>query len=45
MKDNPYDRLSESLYKVLVKLANMIFYLAERTLSKKEYEDFIDKFT
>ena len=42
--EDPYLKLSESLNKVFVKLANMIVELARRSLTAKEYLDFVKMF-
>lgn len=42
--EDPYLKLYESLHKVIVKLADMICELAKRSLTAKEYLDFVKMF-
>ena len=42
---DPYQKLYESIAKVLNKLSEMILWIAVRSLSAKEYSEFIDKFS
>lgn len=42
--NNTYEKLFKSITDVLTKLSNMIVYLAEHTMSVKDYKEFIDKF-
>ena len=42
--NDPYRKLFESINKALTKLSNMIVWLAKRTLSVKDFMDFVDEF-
>lgn len=42
--NDPYKKFVEELSKVLAKLSNMIVYVAERTLSAKEFIEFTEEF-
>ena len=41
---DPYKRLHEDIVKAISKQTNMIVWLAKRTLSVKDYMDFIEEF-
>ena len=43
--DDPYKEVFEAISKTLQKLSNMIVWIAKRTLSVKEYEEFADEFS
>ena len=43
MKDAT-EKLFEDIEKVLTKLGNMIVWIAQRTLTNKEFREFCDKF-
>lgn len=42
--NDPFKKLFEDISKTLIKLSNMIVFVAERTLSAKDYMDFIKEF-
>ena len=42
--NDPYMKLSEDISNALIKLSNMICWLAMRTLPVKDYNDFISEF-
>ena len=44
MKDDPYAKLADSICRMFVKLADMICWVASRTLSKKEFAEFVEYF-
>ena len=43
--NDAYKKLYESIAESLTELSNMIVSLAMRTLSVKDYQDFVDEFT
>lgn len=43
--NDPYEKAWESIGKALSAQSKMILWIAERTLSVKDYKDFIDEFT
>lgn len=43
MKD-PYLKLAEDINKTITKLANMIDFVAKRTMTTKDYLEFMDEF-
>ena len=43
MKD-PYLKLAEDINKTITKLANMIDFVAKRTMTTKDYMEFVDEF-
>ena len=43
MKD-PYEKVWKSIGEVLSTQSKMVFWIAERTLSAKEFQEFIDEF-
>lgn len=44
MKD-PYLKLAEDINKTITKLANMIDFVAKRTMTTKDYLEFVDEFS
>ena len=44
MKD-PYEKAWESISKALSTQSKMVLWIAERTLSAKEFQEFVDEFT
>lgn len=44
MKD-PYEKVLDEIGKALTSYSKMILWIAERTLSVKDYKEFIDEFT
>ena len=44
MKNDPYAKLADSISRLVIKLADMICWVASRTLSKKEFAEFIEYF-
>lgn len=42
---DPYEKAWESIGKALSTQSKMILWIAERTLSVKDYKEFIDEFT
>ena len=42
--DNPYKKAWESIGNALSAQAKMILWIAERTLSAKEFKEFVDEF-
>lgn len=44
MKD-PYLKLAEDINKTMIKLANMIDFVAKRTMTTKDYLEFVDEFS
>lgn len=42
---DPYKNLFESISKALTKLSNMICWVAKRTLTSKEFDEFVEEFT
>ena len=44
MKD-PYLKLAEDINKAMTKLANMLDWIAKRTLTTKDYLEFVDEFS
>ena len=42
--NDPYEKVWEQIGKVLTEHVNMIVWIAERTLSVKDYKEFIDEF-
>lgn len=43
--NDPIEKVFKDICKVLTRLSNMIVYVAERTLSAKDYIDFVNEFT
>ena len=43
--NDPYEKAWESIGKALSAQSKMVLWIAERTLSVKDYKDFIDEFT
>lgn len=43
MKNDPYLQLVESINEAIAKLSNTIALLAQRTLSTKDYMDFVNE--
>ena len=43
--NDPYEKAWESIEKALSAQSKMMLWIAERTLSAKEFKDFIDEFT
>ena len=43
MKD-PYLKLAEDINKTIIKLANMLDWIAKRTMTTKDYLEFVDEF-
>ena len=43
--NDPYEKAWETIGKALSKQSEMILWIAERTLSVKDYKEFIDEFT
>lgn len=43
--EDPYKRVWEDIAKALTKESNMILWLAKRTLTVKEFGEFIDEFS
>lgn len=44
MKD-PYMKLAEDINKTMIKLANMIDFVAKRAMTTKDYLEFVDEFS
>ncbi len=44
MKD-PYLKLAEDINKTIIKLANMIDFVAKHTMTTKDYLEFMDEFS
>ena len=42
---DPYEKTWESIAKVLSEQSKMILWIAERTLSVKEYKELVDEFS
>ena len=42
--NDPYEKVWEQIGKILTEHVNMIVWIAERTLSVKDYKEFIDEF-
>jgi hypothetical protein len=42
--NNPYEKAWESIGKALSAQSNMILWIAERTLSAKDFKEFVDEF-
>lgn len=43
--NDPYEKAWESIWKALSTQSKMVLWIAERTLSAKDYKEFIDEFT
>lgn len=42
--NDPYEKVLESIGKALSTQSEMIFWIAERTLSAKDFKEFVDEF-
>ena len=42
---DPFAKVFKDIGKMFTRLSNMIIYVAERTLSAKDYIDFVNEFT
>ena len=43
--NDPMKKIFEDIGKAFTRLSNMIIYVAERTMSAKDYIDFVNEFT
>ena len=42
--EDPYKRIAEDISKAMTKVGGMICWIAQRTLTKKEFDEFVEKF-
>ena len=43
--NDPYEKAWEAIWEALSTQSKMILWIAERTLSAKDFKEFVDKFT